>query len=417
MRIRWVKINTYPGISLSLIAALFMVPVSTSLESICIISALFFIVFTPEFREKLSLILIQPWCFSGILLFLLSVMGCLWTSATFHEGLGIVGKYSKLLFLPLFVFGFRDRETRVLALHAFLAAMALTWVISCLKYSGLVHYHGDDPGEVFRNHIMTGYMMTFAAYLCAYFSFHTHGFTRFFYGLWAVLFSYQILFIGMGRTSYLIYLVLLLGLMWHVCSKRQALAASLVVCALFVGIYHQSAMMQHRTEEAIHDWRSYHQQAEKNTPVGFRLQFHAYAHTLFNRHPWLGNGTSGFSDAFKKEQPVPGWGETLFEPHSQYWLVAADWGLVGLLILMFYFGSLSLASWRLRECRPIALGLMVSFLLGNLLDSLLLYSGTGYFFLLLMAVCLGSKPLPARGVVQLPRGITQGTLGEQPGLS
>ncbi len=375
-------------VSLFLIGALFAAPVSSSAESIFIVLALVFILITPDYRAGLRPLLFSPWCLSGFFLFLFSLLGCTWTSASAHDALVIVGKYSKLLYLPLFVIGFRDRETRLLATHAFILAMLLTCIISLLKVAHLINYHGEDPGYVFRNHIMTGYMMAFAAYLCAFLSIKTKGKLGLLYGILTLLFSYQVLFLGTGRTSYLIYLVLMVLLMWHVFSWRQAVVAGLVVCSLFTVIYHESEIMQHRAQEAVSDWNAYHHDGEKNTPVGFRLQFHAYAHTLFNRHPWIGNGTSGFSDTFKREHPVPGWGPVLFEPHSQYWLVAADSGMVGLVLFALYFGCLFLASATKNEARPIAIALLVSFLLGSLFDSLLLYAGTGYFFLLFMALCL-----------------------------
>ena len=144
--------------------------------------------------------------------------------------------------------------------------------------------------------------------------------------------------------------------------------------------------MQQRTQDAISDWRAYQHAGFKDTPVGFRLQYYAFAHVLFNRHPWIGNGTSGFSDAFNKERPIQS-RSTLFEPHSQYWLVAVDSGVIGLAFLALFFACLFKAI-RHSDLRPIALGMLISFLLGSTADSLLLYAGTGYFFLLFMALCL-----------------------------
>ena len=61
-------------------------------------------------------------------------------------------------------------------------------------------------------------------------------------------------------------------------------------------------------------------------------------------------------------------------------------GIMSLLALLF---SLLKASCELMALRPLALALILSFICGNVSDSLLLYSGSGYFFILLMALCLG----------------------------
>ena len=79
------------------------------------------------------------------------------------------------------------------------------------------------------------------------------------------------------------------------------------------------------------------------------------------------------------------------EPHSQYWLVASEFGLLGCFALALFLASLFVSSWRLTSLRPVALAVLLPFLAGNLSDSLLYYSGTGYFFILFMALCFGSE--------------------------
>ena len=391
----------------AMMASAFFLPISASLQSIFFILTFILILLTPNFRAKMISLLPKNWCMSALGLFFLSFIACFWTQASMQDALIVVGKYSKLLSLPLLVIGFQHKQTRIFVIHAFLLAMWVTCVISCLKAAGVVHYHGDDPGFVFRNHIITGYMMAFAAYLSALYAMQTQLKLRWLYLALALLFSYQVLFINMGRTSYVNYLLLLLLFMVQTFSWRKALLAILVALSVFGMIYHQSAIMQARAHEAINDWRHYHENSVKDTPVGFRLQFHDYARTLFHRRPFLGYGTGGFSHAFKQDQPVPGWGETLFEPHSQYWLIAVDWGILGLMCFMGFFVSLFLTSWRHHETRCIAIGLIFTFLLGCALDSLLLYSVTGYFFLLFTALCLAGSPesAPAIRVSSLSRAM------------
>jgi hypothetical protein len=47
------------------------------------------------------------------------------------------------------------------------------------------------------------------------------------------------------------------------------------------------------------------------------------------------------------------------------------------------------ASRRLEVMKPFAFALLMPFIIGSFTDSLLFYSGCGYFFLALMALCLG----------------------------
>lgn len=380
----------------AVIASVFFAPLSSSLQSLSVVLTLCFVLASTPLRQQAQALCSEPWLITAAALFVMSVLASSWSLAPREDILVIIGKYSKLLYLPCFVVAFQSPRTRFLAAHAFIAAMVLTCLISFLKKAGLCHYHGDDPAFVFRKHIMTGYMMAFAVYLSALYWFKSTTLkARIFYSVLILMMSYQVLFIGMGRSSYLIYFLLMMLCVALTFSWRQCLVALCAVVALIVTIYTQSNIMQQRFHEAVYDWKSFHNQTDLNTPVGFRLQFHRFAHRQFDKHPWIGNGTSGLGEAFKIEQPIPAWGERLFEPHSQYWLVAADWGAVGLSLFFSFFLTLLHAVWRLKETRDIAFGMLTSFLLGCFFDSLLLYAGTGYFFLLFMALSLGAKQIPA----------------------
>ncbi len=376
----------------AVIASVFFAPLSASLQSISVVLTLLLVLASPVLRQETQALCSKPWFITAAALFLMSMIASIWSPAPFLDIWIIIGKYSKLLYLPCFVVAFQAPKTRFWAVHAFIAAMMLTCIISFLKKAGLCHYHGEDPAFVFRKHIMTGYMMAFAVYLSLLYWFKSQSFkARIIYGILIVMMSYQVLFIGMGRSSYLTFFLLMMLAVALTFSWRKCVIALSSVVVLIITIYTQSNIMQQRLHEAVYDWKAFHNQTNLNTPVGFRLQFHRFAHRQFNQHPWIGNGTSGLGEAFKIEQPIPAWGERLFEPHSQYWLVAADWGLVGLFLFFSFFLSLLKAVWSLKETRAIALGMLSSFLLGCFFDSLLLYAGTGYFFLLFMALSLGAS--------------------------
>jgi O-antigen ligase len=130
---------------------------------------------------------------------------------------------------------------------------------------------------------------------------------------------------------------------------------------------------------------------EKNSSLGLRIQFQQFAHGLFNRHRLIGNGTASFPYYFKQENPVPAWPHRLWDPHSQYWLIASEFGLLGLFIFGSLLYTLFTASWRLKTLRVPALGILLPFIAGNFTDSLLFYSGSGYFFIIFMSLCLGEQ--------------------------
>lgn len=383
-------LNPQAWVAFFLGASLLATPLSSTAKSVFIVLAISLIIVLPTYRRDLLNTLSQSWCIAAIGFFLIALLACAWSPATLSEKWLEVEKYSKLLYLPVLVVGFRDATARRLGLHGFLLAMIITCIASALFSLGLFMSRHVEAGGMFRNHIMTGYMMAFAAYLSSLLFLQQKGKARIGYGLLVVLFSYHVLFVNNGRTGYVIYLMLMGLLMVQWFSWRQALAGIILGCSLFTLSYYQSPVMRLGIESAVTECKQYSKN-EKDTSIGFRLQFHDYAKQLFMRHPWLGNGTASFTHIYQVEKPFPAWGHKLLEPHSQYWLVASEYGVLGCLVLAFFFGSLVLTSFRLKLLKPLAFAVLLPFMVGNLSDSLLFYSGTGYFFILFMALCLGER--------------------------
>ncbi len=382
------KFHAQKCIPILLAITLFALPISSTAKSICLSLAVVAILLAPSYRDELAKFLRKDWCKAAIFLFCLALVACLWSPASFPEKMLILEKYSKFLYLPILAVGFCDPKTRNMGIHAFLLAMLLTSSLAVLKFRGFLPSYNINPDYIFRNHIIAGYMLDFAAYLSALLVYRQQGSKRLAYILLFVLFSYHVLFINEGRMGYIAYFLLMAVLVLQICSWRLAIAGCLIICATFFLVYNQSSYMKNRLSLAVTEVKSY-QQNDRDTPVGYRLQFYKFAYQLFNRHPLLGNGTAGFTYSFRTEKPVSSWLHTLLEPHNQYLFVATEFGIVGVVALLLFFFTLLKASWQLGSMRPIAFAMLVCFLLGNLTDSLLLYSGSGYFFILFMSLCLG----------------------------
>lgn len=381
--------------SFFIVMTAFMIPISSTLRSVGVSLSVILILLDSSRHVALKKLFKHPTVKLALGFFVFSVLACLWSTANIQEQWIVIEKYSKLIYLPFAMLAFRDPRTRSMALHAFLLAMLITCVLLLLKSVGLVHYGGDDPGEMFRNHIMTGYMMVFAAYLAAYLAYHASCLRhRIAYGCLALLLSYQVLFTGTGRMAYIAYVLMAVLWIFQIFSWRKALVLAGIAGILLAGAYAMNPTMQFLAHQVKDDWGLYHHN-KKDTSLGFRLQFHTYAYDLFKRHPWLGNGTGSFSHTFQIENPVPEWSASrskLLEPHSQYWMVASELGITGLFLFFLLLGSLCVSCWRTPETRALGCAALLPMLLGNFTDSLLLYSGTGYFFLLFTALALASHP-------------------------
>jgi len=379
----WIAERWTLMISMLLIITLFCLPISPSLKSVMVILSALAILLTPAYRQTLTAVFYEPWCIAAVGFFGLILLACFWSPADDHTRLVCVEKYSKLLYLPVFAVGFQHRLVRRLAMYAFLLAMLLTCLLS------LFIYHAD-PGQVFRNHIVTSYMMAFAAYLSGLFAIQEPFFKkRWPFLLLFLLFTYQLIFFNSGRSGYIIYFALMILLLALHLPFKKMLLSLLVFSALFALLCYESSVFNIRIHQLLEDWNQL-KNGTVNTSLGFRWMFHHLAKSLFISSPWIGHGTGSFAYYFQQTNTLEQW-KHLLDPHSQYWLVAAELGLLGLTTATIFFLSLIRAALRLDEMKPILLGMLLAFFIGNITDSLLFYSVIGYLFIVFTALCLGEK--------------------------
>ena len=365
-----------------LVITLFFLPISSSLKSIFILLSALAILLSPFYRNSLPDVFHQNWCKAAIFLFFIALMACIWSPADYQTRLLFVDKYSKLLYLPIFAIGFQHPTFRKLGIHAFLAAMFITCLLSLFKQ--LNHLAVE---RLFHDHISTGCMMAFAAYLSALIAAQKNALPRLFYVSLALLFSYQVIFVSTGRIGYIIYFALMILLLTQLFSLKQSIVGIILFCALFVFLGYQSPALQVRWQETMSDL-NYYQKGKEVTPVGMRLVFHKCAKSLFLSSPWIGHGTGGFSVFYQKINTAADY-TNIKEPHSQYWLVASEFGLLGLIALFYFFIILVKFAFRMQEMKSVMLGILVCFFLSNISDSQLLHSDVGFLFILFTALCLG----------------------------
>lgn len=378
----------------------FVTPLSSSAKSILMGITLALVLLSQTCRMALKEIIATRWFRAVIILFGVALIGSLWSPATWSEKGLVLEKWSKLLTLPLLMVGFQQVKTRQWALKGFVLAMFLTCLLGLLMNWMGIHTGIKTPESVFRNHIMTSMMMAFATYVALWLLTKEPGKQRFFYGALVLLFSYHILFINQSRSGYVFYVLLMSTLILQLFNKRRAWLALIgfgIVCA---GAACLSQPIQHSVSQAIQNVQTYEQ--DGNTSVGYRMQFHQFARQLFHEHPLIGHGTGSFTYLFRTENPVPAWTSDpshsgrLLEPHSQYWLVAAELGILGLGALALFYVELCLLAVRLPTLRPLSIALLLIFAVGNLTDSLLFYSGSGYFFLLFFALCFSEVTVESK---------------------
>lgn len=371
-----------------LILMICLLPLNLECRKILLLTIIASILLLPDCRSSLRSVLYTPWVLSALGLFGLSLIACLWSYGDLETKGFVLEKYNKLLLLPILIVGFRERWIRYMSLYGFLITMMINCIASILQYYELFPVFSNTVDGLFYDHITTGFMMAFAAYLAAALGFKKSKKFRWYlvhFGF-VVIFSYQILFINDGRTGYVIYLFLGMLFFIQYCTWRQTIIGLSCFLLIFSLSYFHSPIMQQRIHDLINE-NNAHQLGKKNTSTSYRLQAYSYSWQLINRHPLFGNGTGSFLYLARKKYPMTD--NNMLEPHNQYCLATVEFGVVGLVVLLTFFGTLLWGCYYLQEMRLLAIATILSFMLGNLIDSLLYFFSTGCFFISMMALYFG----------------------------
>ncbi|MDM8566504.1 O-antigen ligase family protein [Candidatus Halobeggiatoa sp. HSG11] len=340
-----------------------------------------FVLIEGQYAQKLSILLHHNIAIVAILLIIVIGVGFSYTSVSFSEAASMFDKYREFLYIPMFILIFQDDKSRKLGLYTFLAIMGITLFLSYLMVITGIEIGKGTPESpfVFKNYITQNVLMALAAYFVAILAKK-----QWLYSIVIALAIYNILFMSAGRTGYLILLCLILVFFYQVYKLKGILIGGLVLMVVGGIAYNFSGILQERIDKAVINIQDY-QHGNSNTSVGIRLEFYKNSLTLITKHPIFGTGTGSFSHEYNKL-----FAKYATNPHNDYLMIAVQWGIVGLGLFIFLLYSMWRASYSLNE--PIsfmAQGLVVTIIVGCLINSLWLDNTEGHMFAYLIGVFYG----------------------------
>ena len=372
------------------------IPISTALDNVLFVFIVIAWLGSGGMREKLAAIRDNPAALATLAFLGLLLLGMAWGPGNASEGWFYVNKHKDLVLvatLAAFILGERDKR---LALDAFLAAMAITLVLSYAIWLGLLpidtppnRYKGNPT--VFKLHITQGVLMALTAFLAADRALRAaQQEWRIAYAALAALAACNV-FMLQGRIGYLIC-----GVLWlYLCAAHwrwRGVAVALVVGVLAFGAaYVAEAPLIGRSTLAaaeLRDWDAGRADPESSTAL--RMNYYKTTAAIIRDHPVLGVGTGGFIVAYREKIR----GTDLPEannPHNQYLLTAAQLGAVGLLALVAMFAVMWWQAGRLEPpARVAARALVLTIALGCLLNSFLIDHTEGMLFAWMAGVLLSA---------------------------
>ena len=304
----------------------------------------------------------RPICAAPIALFLLALVGTLWSDAAWGARLYALKPTVKLLVLPVLLYHFERSSRGHWVLVAFLVSCALlsvmSWLVAFYPHLSLKPADFDEPGIFVKNYIDQSQEFTLCAVALAYPAVMLLRERKFWQaGLLMALsasFFVNMAFVVVSRTALVTVPIMLavfamLHLRWR--SMVIIFAALLVAGAV---AWQASPHLRKTADTFVSDYQRYKEKGEP-TSLGLRLEFWRKSLGFFAEAPIKGHGTGSTRGLF--EHAATGSGhkasaEVIGNPHNQTLSVAVQWGVIGIVVLyaiwlshLLLFRGDGLANW------------------------------------------------------------------------
>jgi len=365
----------------------FAIPLSTAAMSITSGLLLIFWLLSGNFSLKFERIMQSQTALWVLGLFALLAVGLLYSSAEIDGAIDTFSKYKKLLIVPIIISLMLSERWRRYAIRSFMIGMMVLLAISYLKYFDVLP-HGPVNQEytAFKNRITHGIFMAFFFYLTVQFTI-SYPRWRWIFITVAILAIYNTVFMNNGRSGYIVLISLIILLFYQHVGWKGLLIAVITTPLLFSTAYYVSNDFQSRIDHSVSDVMAYTSGDYKNLHgISYRLEYYQTTLKVIKESPIYGFGTGSLATEYKKVADKEGL-EPTDNLHNEFLMITSQLGVIGFAVfcLMLFFQWR--ASFKLdRENQLILQGLLVTMVVGCLFNSLLMDSGEGKFYVILLAI-------------------------------
>ncbi|WP_315813001.1 O-antigen ligase family protein [Bradyrhizobium sp. SZCCHNR2028] len=315
-------------------------PWSTSLVSI--LGVVMLITMLPFLDvERLLQVLKRPTSLAPIVLFLLALVGTLWSDVAWGARLYAVGPAAKLLVLPALLYHFQRSERGLWVFAAFLASCVLMVVVStAVAFNPALALKANaDRGIFVKNYIDQGQEFSLCAVALAYPIAQLLRARRFLPAglLTAIMIAFlaNMIFIVVSRTA-LVTIPILLAVFGLIHLKwRDNLLIAAGALALGLAAWTVSPQLQGKVATFTSQYQDYRNDRAV-TSIGERLEFWRKSLRFLADAPLIGHGSGStrhlFELAASGSRDLSS-SQVVGNPHNQTLYVAVQWGALGIVIL------------------------------------------------------------------------------------
>ncbi|MGJ4915129.1 O-antigen ligase family protein [Bradyrhizobium oligotrophicum] len=315
-------------------------PWSTSLVSI--LGVVMLITMLPFLDvERLLQVLKRPIALAPIALFLLALVGTLWSDVAWGARFYAVGPAAKLLVLPALLYHFQRSERGLWVFTAFLASCVLMVAMStAVAFNPALALKANaDRGIFVKNYIDQGQEFSLCAVALAYPIAQLLRARRFVPAglLTAIMVAFlaNMIFIVVSRTA-LVTIPILLAVFGLIHLKWRAnLLIAAVALALGLAAWTVSPQLQGKVATFTSQYQDYRNDRAV-TSIGERLEFWRKSLRFLADAPLIGHGSGStrhlFELAASGSRDLSS-SQVVGNPHNQTLYVAVQWGALGIVIL------------------------------------------------------------------------------------
>ena len=381
----------------SMVALGVSIPVSVALDNVLMGLIAIFFLLSGDWQNKARMLRANPVVLAALLLFGLLALGTAYADGDVKT----LPKYIDLLLIPAFVTFFRDDSTRLWALRMFFMAAIASIVVSYLVHFGLLNhiswFRRDSAIPTgFKYTITHSIIVAYAAYLFALLALREQirG-RRIAYAALALFAVHNVVFMVYSRTGYCVITALFFYFFVANFGRRGLAMVTAAIVVTFVTAYVTSDIFHQRIDAAIGQSAAWRSGEPSKDSVGLRLEWYTTSLKIIRERPLTGYGTGSFPGLYANA--VAGSGQVATtNPHNEYLLITVQLGILGLACLLYLFWR----QWRFAAHIPdplyrhLARGLVLTFVIGCLFNSLLIDHTEGLLFAWLTGLLFAAATPP-----------------------
>jgi O-antigen ligase len=376
-------------------------PWSTSVTAILIVLWLLALLPTLDFAS-LRPAVAEPAGALPVALWVLALIGMLWSVAPLAERLGGFQAYSRLLVIPLLLAQFRYSGRVFWVLGGFLASgTALLLLSYVLKAWPWMWWPVATPGVPVKDYVVQSGEFLLCAFGLVHWALDAWQQNRrrlvLALGTLALLFLGNIVFVATSRASLVVF-VALVGLLAFQRFGWKGALRMIAGGALLAGVAWTSSPHLRGRIMAVSDEINSYETERAATSSGYRLGWWKQSLEFIASAPILGHGTASTREMFRQAAVKdPSLQDAITDnPHNQTLSIAIQLGLVGVGLLyamwiahFLLFRGIGIPAW-------IGAGIVIQNVVGSLFNSQIFYFTPGWIYVIGVGV-LGGVVLAGGG--------------------